>query len=58
MQNEVDVLKKEFAIAKLEIESLRVRLKNAELMYGFAAAELAASKKLALKGVPEHVISN
>ena len=47
MQTEVEMLKEELGLSKLENASLRIRLKNAELMYQFATAELDALKKLA-----------
>jgi hypothetical protein len=58
VQNEAEALKKELAISKIEIASLRIRLKNAELMYQFAAAELIASKKSVLTGAPGNLILN
>jgi hypothetical protein len=45
VENEMETLRRALAVAKVEISSLRIRLKNAELMYQFAVAELEAAKK-------------
>jgi hypothetical protein len=47
VSQEIIALKKELAAAKAEIEVLKMRLKNAELMYRFAAAAQLAPKKIA-----------
>lgn len=58
VQSELEAIKKELAISKVENASLRIRLKNAELMYQFAAQELIAAKKSALTGDEPLLLSN
>jgi hypothetical protein len=48
VQTELETLKKELANSNVENASLRIRLKNAELMFQFATQELIALKKAAL----------
>jgi hypothetical protein len=49
--DELLALKTELAAAKSEIATLRMRLKNAELMYLYAACKQPAPKRAALRNV-------
>ena len=51
MSEEKLALKKELAAAKSEIATLKMRLKNAELMYLFASSKQPGPKKAALQNV-------
>jgi regulator of replication initiation timing len=58
LKTEIETLKEELVSSKIEIEHLRMRLKNAELMYQFAAAELQALRNSAPAGGWDHPLSN